>query len=76
MTLLEAIKNTNYTVTQVLTADGVLSSRLYKLGFYPGATIFLRRKAPLFMDPLLFQVGESQIALTKTEAKLIEISIK
>jgi Fe2+ transport system protein FeoA len=76
MTLLEASKNTNYTIQSILTDEEVISSRFYKLGFYPGANISFKRKAPLFGDPLLFQIGESQVALTKSEAKLIEITIK
>lgn len=49
------------------------SGRLIQLGFYEGALVTLKRKAPIFGDPLLFQVGESQIALTKAEASEIEV---
>ena len=76
MTLLEASKNISYTIQNILSDDEVISSRFYKLGFYPGANVSLKRKAPLFGDPLLFQIGESQVALTKLEAKLIEIFIE
>ncbi len=73
MNLSEIKKNVPYTVERVESDNEVITSRFYKLGFYAGACITLLRKAPLFGDPLLFEVGESQIALTKVEAKLIQV---
>lgn len=49
------------------------TSRFFKLGIYPGAMITLKRKAPLFLDPIVFQVDESQIVMTKSEASLVEV---
>ena len=44
-----------------------------KVHLNPGARIMLKRKAPLFFDPLLVQVELSQFALSKNEAKAIEV---
>jgi Fe2+ transport system protein FeoA len=75
MTLNQAIKETWYAVESILSGSGDedLNSRFYKLGFFPGTKVMLKRKAPLFGDPLLFQVEGSQIALTKAEATLVKI---
>jgi Fe2+ transport system protein FeoA len=73
MTLLNAEKNQPYTITQILPCDELLRSRFFQLGFIPGSELILRRKAPVFGDPLLFEIGDSQIAITKSEAILVEI---
>jgi len=48
-------------------------SRLIQLGFHEDSVIILKRKAPIFGDPMLFEIGESQIALTKSEASMVNI---
>ena len=73
MTLEKAQKNKAYTIKQILEHEEEITSRFYKLGLYPGGEIVLRRKAPLFADPLLFEVDGCQIALTKKEASLVEV---
>lgn len=76
MTLLDSELGKEYTIDNLLIEDELISSRFYKLGFYPGALVTKKRKAPLFGDPILFQIGDSQVVLTKSESKLIEVSLK
>lgn len=71
LNLAQSKKGHYYKVAKHL--DQEFSGRLIQLGFYEGTLVMLKRKAPLFGDPLLFQVGESQIALTKKEASVIEV---
>jgi Fe2+ transport system protein FeoA len=73
MNLIDAKRNQLYTITKLLDCDKSIQSRFFQLGFMPGNELILKRKAPLFGDPLLFEIGDSQIALTKLEAALIEV---
>ncbi len=73
MTLLNALKNQTYLISAILECDDAIKSRFFQLGFIPGNKILLKRKAPLFGDPLLVEIDDSQIALTKSEANLIQI---
>jgi Fe2+ transport system protein FeoA len=73
MTLLNATKNQTYLISSISECDEAIKSRFFQLGFIPGRQILLRRKAPLFGDPLLIEIDDSQVALTKTEANLIQI---
>lgn len=73
MTLDKAERNKAYTIKQILENEEEITARFYKLGIYPGGQIILKRKAPLFSDPLLFDVDGCQIALTKKEAALLEV---
>lgn len=73
MTLLNATKNQSYLILSISQCDEAIKSRFFQLGFIPGRQIILKRKAPLFGDPLLIEVDDSQIALTKAEANLIQI---
>ena len=71
MKLSKSVKNQKYKIINIDAPDADLRSRFFQLGFNPGASILLKRKAPIFSDPLLFEIGESQIALTKQEASYI-----
>lgn len=73
MKLNEALIGRTYIVTSVEMVDKVYNSRIGQLGLVPGAEIQLVRKAPIFKDPLLFNLGESQIALTGEEASHVHI---
>ena len=74
MNLTEAIINQNYTVKNLVTTDAALMRRYFQLGIYPGVKIVLLRKAPLFKDPLIFEIGESMhVVMTKAEAAFIEV---
>lgn len=71
LNLAQSKKGQLYKVAKHL--DQEFSGRLIQLGFHEGTVVMLKRKAPFFGDPLLFQVGESQIALTKAEARVVEV---
>jgi Fe2+ transport system protein FeoA len=71
MNLSNSIKNKNYKILNIDAPDDLIKSRFIQLGFNLGSIILLKRKAPFFGDPLLIEVGESQIALTKVEASYI-----
>lgn len=52
------------------TTDDQISRRLFDLGFTPGEFAALVRRAPM-RDPLVFNVGGSEIVLRKREASRI-----
>lgn len=52
-----------------------LESRLMHLGFFFGETIFIVRKAPLFQEPFLVEVRGRRVALTQSEAALVEVEV-
>jgi Fe2+ transport system protein FeoA len=68
--------NQIYVITSVDDVDDVFNSRVSQLGLIVGAEIELKNKAPIFRDPLLFNVGESQVALTKEEAAHFNVEMK
>lgn len=54
-------------------ADDVVCRRLFDLGFAPGLIAELERKAPL-RDPLMFNVGGTEIVLRRSEAARILVT--
>lgn len=52
-----------------------LESRMMHLGFIDGASVEVKRKAPLFQEPLLVEVRGRLIALTSEEAELIAVEV-
>ena len=53
-----------------------IESRLMHLGFIDGATIEIKRKAPLFKEPLLVEVRGRLVALSKAEAELVSVEVE
>lgn len=53
-------------------SQGAIRQRLLDLGFVPGATINLVRKAPLG-DPIQCKVANYNVTLRNAEASLIEV---
>jgi Fe2+ transport system protein FeoA len=53
-----------------------IESRLMHLGFVHGATIEVKKKAPLFKEPLLVEVRGRLIALSKAEAELVNVEVQ
>ena len=53
-----------------------IESRLMHLGFIDGATIEVKRKAPLNQGPLLVEVRGRLVALSPSEAELVSVEIK
>ena len=50
--------------------EGRLRRRLFDMGVTPGATVYLRKKAPLG-DPLEVTIRGYELTLRKTEASLV-----
>ena len=73
MTLDKSTKNITYLIKSINAPDEKTQKRFFQLGFNLGKKLTLKRKAPFFGDPLLFEIAESQVALTKVEASYIEI---
>ena len=55
-------------------APGDLGQRLGEMGFWPGKSLKLVRRAP-FGGPRAFLVGKTLIALRKDEARLIRVKL-
>lgn len=73
MRLSEAKLHQIYTIRSVEHVDDVFNSRINQLGILPGAQIELKNVAPFFKDPMLFNIADSQVALTINEANHIFI---
>ena len=54
--------------------EGRLRSRLLDMGVTPGATVYLRKKAPLG-DPLEVTIRGYELTLRKSEASLIYLEV-
>lgn len=52
-----------------------LESRLMHLGFFYGETIRILKKAPLFNEPFLIEVRGRMVALSKSEAALVNVEV-
>ena len=55
--------------------DGRLRRRLFDMGVTPGATVFLRKKAPLG-DPLEITLRGYELTLRKSEAELVLLEVE
>ena len=55
--------------------EGRLRRRLLDMGVTPGATIYLRKKAPLG-DPLEITIRGYELTLRKTEARLVVLEVE
>jgi len=55
--------------------EGRLRRRLFDMGVTPGATVYLRKKAPLG-DPLEVTIRGYELTLRKTEAQLVVLEVK
>ena len=55
--------------------EGRLRRRLFDMGVTPGATVYLRKKAPLG-DPLEVTIRGYELTLRKTEAELVFLEVK
>ena len=61
------------TVLNVL-GPGFIALRLMEMGLVPGASISVVRSAPLG-DPIQIKLRDYQIALRRTEAEMIRVSL-
>ena len=55
--------------------EGRLRRRLFDMGVTPGATVYLRKKAPLG-DPLEVTIRNYELTLRKSEAALVVLEVK
>lgn len=55
--------------------EGRLRRRLFDMGVTPGATVYLRKKAPLG-DPLEITIRGYELTLRKSEACLVILEVK
>jgi Fe2+ transport system protein FeoA len=55
--------------------EGRLRRRLFDMGVTPGATVYLRKKAPLG-DPLEITIRGYELTLRKTEANLVVLEME
>ncbi len=73
MTTLDKLpKNTHANVHSV--CEGILSSRLMEMGFYPQQKVQIIGKAP-FGEPLAVRIGNSTVMLRLAEAKCISVEL-
>lgn len=79
MTLNQAPLNVTLTVSPLThhESDDIsdIASRLMHLGFVQGEKIKITRKAPLFKEPLLVEVRGRLIALSSSEAELVQVKV-
>ncbi len=55
--------------------EGRLRRRLFDMGVTPGATVYLRKKAPLG-DPIEVTIRGYELTLRKSEACLVVLEVK
>ena len=55
--------------------DGKVRRRLFDMGVTPGATVYLRKKAPLG-DPLEVTIRGYELTLRKSEAELVVLEME
>ena len=55
--------------------EGRLRRRLFDMGVTPGATVYLRKKAPLG-DPIEVTIRGYELTLRKSEACLVYLEVK
>ena len=55
--------------------EGRIRRRLFDMGVTPGATVYLRKKAPLG-DPLEVTIRGYELTLRKSEACLVEMEVE
>ncbi len=68
MELRKLEKNKVYKIINIKEADDSLRRDFFTMGFHEGEDIRLIRSAPIFKDPMLFEVQGTKIALTRFEA--------
>lgn len=80
LTLFEAPLQTGLIVVSFHVNDSrdlnEIESRLMHLGFFEGERVKITKKAPFFREPLLIQVRGRLVALSKAEAKMVEVRVE
>ena len=60
---------------KMVEGEGRLRRRLFDMGVTPGATVYLRKKAPLG-DPLEITIRGYELTLRKSEAALVILEVE
>ena len=60
---------------KMVEGEGRIRRRLFDMGVTPGATVYLRKKAPLG-DPLEVTIRGYELTLRKNEAHLVILEVK
>ena len=60
---------------KMVEGEGRIRRRLFDMGVTPGATVYLRKKAPLG-DPLEVTIRGYELTLRKSEAHLVILEVK
>ncbi|MEK7486173.1 MAG: FeoA family protein [Planctomycetota bacterium] len=69
---LSEMKKGQFGQVQSISGNNPIVQRLYEMGIIPGISIQVLRFAPLG-DPMSIRIQNTQLALRKTEASLIEM---
>lgn len=70
MRLTDATVGTTVIVRGV--ADGAVGQRLVSIGFVPGTSVEVRRRAPLG-DPVVYRVRGADFAIRRSTAEVVEV---
>ncbi len=62
-------------VIKTVNGEGVIRRRLFDMGVTPGASVYLRKKAPLG-DPIEITIRSYELTLRKNEAKNVLCIVK
>ena len=60
---------------KMVEGEGRIRRRLFDMGVTPGATVYLRKKAPLG-DPLEVTIRGYELTLRKSEAALVTLEVE
>ena len=61
-------------IVKKIDGEGRVRRRLFDMGVTPGASVYLRKKAPLG-DPIEVTIREYELTLRKDEAELITLNV-
>lgn len=62
-------------IIKLVQGEGKTRRRLFDMGVTPGASVYLRKKAPLG-DPIEITIRGYELTLRKTEAELVSVEVK
>ena len=72
MRVLSQLKVGEQGVVVAVNGEGAIRRRLFDMGITPGASVYLRKKAPLG-DPIEIAIRGYELTLIKAEAAHVEI---
>jgi Fe2+ transport system protein FeoA len=61
-------------VIEMVRGEGRVRRRLFDMGVTPGASVFLKKKAPLG-DPIEINIRGYELTLRKDEASLVDVEL-